>query len=226
MSFAFPSEYLLLPIRILSMEDSRSSLRRRHVVSMRKLFTVNTLYGVPKLEMVSIPDFSAGAMENWGLITYRVVDLLFNEKTSGASTKQRVAEVVQHELAHQWFGNLVTMDFWDGLWLNEGFATWMSWCAHNKFFPEWNIWQSYVKGDFQSALSLDSLRNSHPVELPVQHADKANQIFDAISYSKGSCLLQMISKYLGEDVSINGVQKYLKKYACGNTETRNFMGCT
>ena len=95
----------------------------------------------------------------------------------------------------------------------------MSWYAYNKFFPEWNIWQSYVKGDFQSALSLDSLRSSHPVEVPVQRADEVNQIFDAISYSKGSCILQMISKYLGEDVFINGVQKYLKKHAYGNTET-------
>jgi aminopeptidase 2 len=81
-------------------------------------------------------------MENWGLITYRVVDVMFDEKTSGASTKERVAEVVQHELAHQWFGNLVTMDFWDGLWLNEGFATWMSWYSCNIFYPEWKVWQS------------------------------------------------------------------------------------
>ena len=100
------------------------------------------------MDMVSIPDFGAGAMENWGLITYRVGDLLFDEKTSGASTKQRVVESVQHELAPQWFGNLGTMDFWDGLRLNEGFATWMSWYACNKLFPEWNIWQSYVKEDF------------------------------------------------------------------------------
>src|SRR5215469_12066452 len=132
----------------------------------------NSSFPLPKMDMVAIPDFSAGAMENWGIITYRVVDLLFDEKVSGASTKQRVAEVVQHELAHQWFGNLVTMDFWDGLWLNEGFATWMSWYSCNAFYPEWKVWEGYVTDNLQSALSLDSLRSSHPIEVPVKRADE------------------------------------------------------
>ena len=181
----------------------------------------NNDFPLPKMDMVAVPDFSAGAMENWGLITYRVVDVLFDEGTSGASTKQRIAEVVQHELAHQWFGNLVTMDFWDGLWLNEGFATWMSWYACNKFYPEWKIWQSYVTGDLQSALSLDSLRSSHPIEVPVKRADEVNQIFDAISYSKGSCVLRMISTYLGEQTFLEGVRRYIKKHAYGNTRTED-----
>ncbi|KAF2810509.1 uncharacterized protein BDZ99DRAFT_416964 [Mytilinidion resinicola] len=179
----------------------------------------NSPFPLPKMDMVAIPDFSAGAMENWGLVTYRVVDLLFDEKTSGASTKQRVAEVVQHELAHQWFGNLVTMDFWDGLWLNEGFATWMSWYSCNEFYPEWKVWEGYVTDNLQSALSLDSLRSSHPIEVPVKRADEINQIFDAISYSKGSCVLRMISKYIGEDVFMEGIRRYLKKHAYGNTQT-------
>lgn len=169
--------------------------------------------------MVAIPDFSAGAMENWGLITYRTVDLLFDETTSGASTKQRVAEVVQHELAHQWFGNLVTMDFWDGLWLNEGFATWMSWYSCNVFYPEWRVWDGYVTDNLQRALGLDSLRSSHPVEMPVKKASEINQIFDAISYSKGSCVLRMVSKWLGEDVFMKGIRQYLKKHAYQNTKT-------
>lgn len=181
--------------------------------------TFNSEFPLPKMDMVAIPDFSAGAMENWGLITYRVVDILLDEKTSGASTKQRIAEVVQHELAHQWFGNLVTMDFWDGLWLNEGFATWMSWYSCNKFYPEWKVWESYVTDTLQGALSLDSLRSSHPIEVPVKRADEINQIFDAISYSKGSCVLRMISKYLGEDIFVEGVRRYLKKHAYGNTQT-------
>ncbi|KAJ5895099.1 hypothetical protein N7495_006790 [Penicillium taxi] len=176
-------------------------------------------FPLPKMDMVAVPDFSAGAMENWGLITYRIVDVLLDEKTSGASRKERIAETVQHELAHQWFGNLVTMDFWDGLWLNEGFATWMSWYSCNVFYPEWKVWQTYVIDNLQSALSLDSLRSSHPIEVPVKRADEINQIFDAISYSKGSSVLRMISKYLGEDVFLQGVRNYIKKHAYGNTET-------
>lgn len=176
-------------------------------------------FPLPKMDMVAVPDFSAGAMENWGLITYRIVDVLLDEKNSGASRKERIAETVQHELAHQWFGNLVTMDFWDGLWLNEGFATWMSWYSCNAFYPEWKVWQTYVTDNLQSALSLDSLRSSHPIEVPVKRADEINQIFDAISYSKGSSVLRMISKYLGEDVFLQGVRNYIKKHAYGNTET-------
>jgi len=181
--------------------------------------TFNSPFPLPKMDMAAIPDFSAGAMENWGLVTYRVVDLLFDEKTSGASTKQRVAEVVQHELAHQWFGNLVTMDFWDGLWLNEGFATWMSWYSCNVFYPEWKVWEGYVTDNLQQALSLDSLRSSHPIEVPVSRADEINEIFDAISYSKGSCVIRMMSKYLGEETFMEGIRIYLKKHAYGNTQT-------
>lgn len=181
--------------------------------------TFNSDFPLPKMDMIAIPDFSAGAMENWGLVTYRVVDILIDEKVSGASVKQRVAETVQHELAHQWFGNLVTMDFWDGLWLNEGFATWMSWYSCNVFYPDWKVWEGYVTDNLAGALSLDSLRSSHPIEVPVKRADEINQIFDAISYSKGSSVIRMISKYLGEDVFMEGIRQYLKKHAYGNTQT-------
>ena len=136
-----------VPVRVFAtpdkdIEHARFSLdlAARTLAFYEKTF--DSKFPLPKMDMVAIPDFSAGAMENWGLITYRVVDLLFDEKKSGASTKQRVAEVVQHELAHQWFGNLVTMDFWEGLWLNEGFATWMAWYSCNIFYPEWKVWQS------------------------------------------------------------------------------------
>jgi len=181
--------------------------------------TFDSPFPLPKMDMVAIPDFSAGAMENWGLVTYRVVDVLIDEKVSGAATKQRVAETVQHELAHQCFGNLVTMDFWDGLWLNEGFATWMSWYSCNVFYPDWKVWEGYVTDNLASALSLDSLRSSHPIEVPVKRADEINQIFDAISYSKGSSVIRMISKYVGEDTFMEGIRRYLKKHAYGNTET-------
>jgi aminopeptidase 2 len=181
--------------------------------------TFNSDFPLPKMDMIAIPDFSAGAMENWGLVTYRVVDVLIDEKVSGAAVKQRVAETVQHELAHQWFGNLVTMDFWDGLWLNEGFATWMSWYSCNVFYPDWKVWEGYVTDNLAGALSLDSLRSSHPIEVPVKRADEINQIFDAISYSKGSSVIRMISKYVGEETFMEGIRRYLKKHAFGNTET-------
>jgi aminopeptidase 2 len=213
-----------IPIRVFATPDKDISTGKFSLDLAAKTLefyekTFDSPFPLPKMDMVAIPDFSAGAMENWGLITYRVVDLLFDEKTSGASTKSRVAEVVQHELAHQWFGNLVTMDFWDGLWLNEGFATWMSWYSCNIFYPEWKVWEGYVTDNLSSALSMDSLRSSHPIEVPVKRAEEINQIFDAISYSKGSCVLRMVSKYLGEDVFIEGIRRYLKKHAYGNTQT-------
>lgn len=176
-------------------------------------------YPLPKLDMVAIHDFSAGAMENFGLITYRTVDLLLDPKNTNVNTMQRVTEVVMHELAHQWFGNLVTMDFWDGLWLNEGFATWMSWYACDSLYPDWKVWESYVSDSLQHALTLDALRSSHPIEVPVKRADEINQIFDAISYSKGSSLLKMISRWLGEETFVKGVSNYLKKHKWGNTQT-------
>lgn len=181
--------------------------------------TFDSKFPLPKMDMIAVPDLAAGAMENWGLVTFRLVQLLYDEAASGVSTKERLAEYVTHELAHQWFGNLVTMDFWDGLWLNEGFATFMSWFACHSFHPEWKVWQKYVTGDLQEALSLDSLRSSHPIEVPVKSADEINQIFDDISYAKGSCVLRMISRYIGEDQFFEGVRRYLKKHAYGNTET-------
>lgn len=178
-------------------------------------------YPLPKMDNVAVHEFSAGAMENWGLVTYRVVDLLLDKENSTLDRIQRVAEVVQHELAHQWFGNLVTMDWWEGLWLNEGFATWMSWYSCNAFQPEWKVWEQYVTDTLQHALALDSLRSSHPIEVPVKRADEINQIFDAISYSKGASLLRMISKWLGEDVFVKGVSQYLNKFKYGNAKTED-----
>ena len=215
-----------LPIKVWmtpdqNLEDGQYSLEvaARTLTFYEKAF--DAPFPLPKMDMVAVPDFSAGAMENWGLITYRVVDLLYDKKSASASTKERIAEVVQHELAHQWFGNLVTMDFWDGLWLNEGFATWMSWYSCNEFYPEWKVWETFTIDTLQGALSLDSLRSSHPIEVPVQRAEEINQIFDNISYAKGSAVLRMISQYLGEDVFIEGVRRYIKKHAWGNTQTHD-----
>ena len=118
-------------------------------------------YPLPKMDLIAIPDFAAGAMENWGLVTYREIYLLYDEKTTSSSVKQRIAYVVGHELAHQWFGNLVTMDWWSELWLNEGFATFVGWMAVDNLFPEWKVWTQFVTNDYSNGLALDCLRSSH-----------------------------------------------------------------
>lgn len=217
--FRIPVRVFCTPDKDIAHGKFSADLAAKTLAFYEKEF--NSPFPLPKMDQVAIPDFSAGAMENWGLVTYRVVDLLLDEKNVSASTKQRVAEVVQHELAHQWFGNLVTMDWWEGLWLNEGFATWMSWYSAERFYPDWKVWEGYVTDNLQSALSLDSLRSSHPIEVPVKRADEINQIFDAISYSKGSCVIRMISKYLGEETFMEGIRRYLKKHAYGNTRTED-----
>ena len=179
----------------------------------------NIAYPLPKMDMIGIPDFGAGAMENWGLVTYREVMLFFDEKTSSSSVKQSVAYVVGHELAHQWFGNLVTMDWWGELWLNEGFATFVGWLSTDHLFPEWKIWTQFVTSDFARGISLDSLRTSHPIEVDVKSPAEISQIFDAISYSKGASVIRMLNAFLGGNTFMNGVRAYLKKFAYANATT-------
>ncbi|KAI4203910.1 MAG: hypothetical protein LQ350_001532 [Teloschistes chrysophthalmus] len=160
-------------------------------------------------------------MENWGLITYRTTAILFDEQRSAAKYKNRVAYVVAHELAHQWFGNLVTMDWWSELWLNEGFATWVGWLAIDHLYPEFQVWCQFVTEAMQTAQQLDSLRASHPIEVPVKDALEIDQIFDAISYLKGSSVIRMLSNHLGVDVFIRGVSDYLKAHRHGNATTND-----
>ena len=159
--------------------------------SVSLLTFFNDYFGIPypleKLDHIALPDFAAGAMENWGAITYREVALLVDEANSSAGTRQRVAEVVAHEMAHMWFGDLVTMQWWDDLWLNESFASWMGTKAVDWLFPEWEMWTQFVNMDTTRALSLDGLKNSHPIEQEVENPAEVSQLFDAISYSKG-CL--------------------------------------
>ncbi|KAK3810368.1 MAG: peptidase family M1-domain-containing protein [Benniella sp.] len=176
-------------------------------------------YPLPKLDHIAVPDFDAGAMENWGLITYRTVALLYDENTSAASDKEEVAYTVAHEIAHQWFGNLVTMEWWDHLWLNEGFATWVGTLAVDHVFPTWDTWSNFVINEYQRGLSLDSLRSSHPIEVPVSDAHEINQIFDAISYSKGASVIRMLSNWLTVDVFLAGIRRYLKKHEYKNAST-------
>lgn len=147
--------------------------------------------------------------------------ILYDEKKSDVKFKNRIAYVVAHELAHQWFGNLVTMDWWDELWLNEGFATWVGWLATDKLHPDWNVWPQFVSEGMQTAFSLDALRSSHPIEVPVKDALDVDQIFDAISYLKGSSVIRMLATHLGQDIFLKGVSNYLKAHAFGNAKTND-----
>ncbi|MCC7160235.1 M1 family metallopeptidase [Candidatus Nomurabacteria bacterium] len=176
-------------------------------------------YPLPILDMIAIPDFASGAMENWGAVTYRESALLVDENNSSTSNKQWVALVVAHELAHQWFGNLVTMEWWTHLWLNEGFASYIEYLAVDKLFPNWDIWTQFSTHDLGVALRLDSLKSTHPIEVEVHHPDEIGEIFDEVSYSKGASVIRMLADYLGEDKFRDGLRYYLKKHSYKNTET-------
>ncbi len=176
-------------------------------------------YPLPVLDMIAIPDFASGAMENWGMVTYRESALLVDADHSSAATRQHVAIVIAHELSHQWFGNLVTMEWWTHLWLNEGFASYIEYIAVDHMFPEWEMWTEFVSGDLGSALALDSLKHTHPIEVEVHHPDEINEIFDAVSYSKGASVIRMLANYLGEKNFRDGLRYYLKKHSYKNTST-------
>ncbi len=177
-------------------------------------------YPLPKSDILAVHEFSHGAMENWGLVTYRTTAILFDEKHSQATVRNRIAYVVAHELAHQWFGNLVTMDWWDELWLNEGFATWAGWLATESLHPDWNVWAQFVNEGMEQALKLDGMPSSHPIQVPVRDALQVNQIFDAISYLKGCSVIRMLANHLGIDTFLKGVSIYLKKHEFGNAKTK------
>jgi len=178
-------------------------------------------YPLPTLDLIAIPDFESGAMENWGAITFRETALLVDEENSSLSNKQWVALVVAHEIAHQWFGNLVTMNWWTDLWLNEGFASYIEYLAVDNIYQNWKLWNQFLILDHNVALNLDGLGNSHPIEIEVHHPNEINEIFDKISYSKGSSIIRMLAEYIGEDNFREGLRYYLKKHSYKNTETIN-----
>ncbi len=179
----------------------------------------NIPYPLNTLDMIAIPDFSALAMENWGAITFREVGLLVDEKNTSTASKELVAIVIAHELAHQWFGNLVTMEWWTHLWLNEGFASYIPYLAISELFPEWNIWEQFATDDLAIALKLDALNNTHPIEIDVHNPDEIGEIFDAVSYSKGATVIRMLADYLGEESFRDGLRYYLKKHSYKNAST-------
>lgn len=210
-------------VRVFTTPGKKEQGRFALDVAVKSLDYYNDYFGIPyplpKLDLIAIPDFESGAMENWGAVTYRETALLFDEKNSAAAAKQRVAIVVAHELAHQWFGNLVTMRWWNDLWLNEGFASWMEYKAVDYLFPTWDMWTQFYTEDVDTALSLDGLETSHPIEVPVINPDEIGEIFDAVSYSKGSCIIRMLEQYLGPDIFRKGLQNYLTKFSYGNAVT-------
>ncbi|KAF8569224.1 hypothetical protein P879_00690 [Paragonimus westermani] len=178
-------------------------------------------YPLPKLDMLAIPDFAGGAMENWGLVTFRERTLLAEKETVSPASRQSIALTVSHELAHMWFGNLVTMHWWTDLWLKEGFATWIEYFCVNHCFPEMDIWSHFTYGEMASALRLDALESSHPIEVEVNNPDEIDEIFDTISYSKGSSLIHMLHAYLGDEAFRAGLCAYLAKHAYGNACTED-----
>ncbi|CAK4066932.1 unnamed protein product [Aphanomyces euteiches] len=174
-------------------------------------------YPLAKLDMLAIPDFAAGAMENWGVVTYRERVLLVDEATSSYSQRLMAGHVVCHELAHQWFGNLVTMEWWTELWLNEGFARFMEHEAMHAIFPTWNIWGNFIQDPL--AIQKDSMVSSHPIEVVVHHPHEIDQVFDVIAYRKGAAVIRMLASFVGSDKFYIGMHNYLTQYAYGNAKT-------
>jgi len=214
-------------IRTYATPNNKSKLQLSLDICIRcldyfiKWFNID--YPLKKLDMIAIPDFSANAMENWGLITYRESAMLYDEHTN-LCNKQDLVNTICHELAHQWFGNLVTMEWWTYLWLNESMATYFAWLATDYIYPEWNVWTKFNE-EYISALKMDSMNSSHPIEVDVNNISHIGDIFDKISYQKGSCII----KFLVDSISMSnfqkGMQKYLNQNKYNNTTSDNLWEC-
>ena len=175
-------------------------------------------YPGDKLDMVAIPDFMQGAMENLGCITYRMPDLLIDPATASLAEMKRVAKVVMHEIAHMWFGDLVTMEWWEGIWLNEAFATFMQEVGQDAFRPQWLVWVSFG-ADRDLALDIDGLHATRPVEYEVISPDDTQGMFDRLTYEKGASVLRMLEQYLGPETYRDGIRHYLRQHSYANTRT-------
>ncbi|RRA47698.1 M1 family metallopeptidase [Acidipila sp. EB88] len=180
-------------------------------------------YPMPKLDMIAIPDFEAGAMENFGAITYRETDFLVDENHASDGAKQTVAMVVAHEMAHQWFGDMVTMQWWNNLWLNEGFATWMESKPVAAWHPEWNI-PEHEAASLDSTLALDAQAVTRTIRAEANTPDEINEMFDGITYQKGGAVLGMVESYLGKEQFRKGVHNYLQAHMFGNATAEDFWG--
>jgi aminopeptidase N/puromycin-sensitive aminopeptidase len=185
----------------------------------------NTYFGIPyplpKLDLIALPDFEAGAMENFGAITYRETDLLIDEKTASIDARRNVALVVAHEMAHQWFGDLVTMQWWDNIWLNEGFASWMENKPVAAMHPEWDIDQSVISS-LDNALNLDAQPTTRPIRARADTPEEIEQMFDGIAYGKASVVLLTVENYLGQETFRKGVHNYLAAHLYANATAEDF----
>jgi aminopeptidase N len=180
-------------------------------------------FGVPyplrKLDLVALPDFNVGAMENWGLMTFRETAMLTDLKSGSIESRQIVALVIAHEISHQWFGDLVTMQWWDDLWLNESFANLMEYVAVDAIYPEWHIWEQFVSHETASAKRRDSLADVQPIKCEVNHPEEINTIFDpSIVYAKGGTILRMLMHYIGDADFRRGLKLYFDEHAYSNTQ--------
>ncbi len=212
-----------IPIRVCATPDKKELGKFALESAEQILKYYDSYYGIKypyhKLDLVALPDFGAGAMENTADITYREEALLMDERTASLGDYKRVAAVDAHEMAHQWFGDLVTMRWWDDIWLNEGFATWMSYKPLEAWKPQWNIWPDH------GPLSVDALQSTRPIHAPGSEANTPAQIgtlFDGIAYNKTASVLYMLESWIGEDAFRKGVNTYLEKHAYGNTTSADF----
>ena len=214
-----------IPIRICTTPDKRELGRIALESAQQILQFYDSYYAIKypfvKLDVVAVPDFAAGAMENTAAIFYRETDLLADSKSASVATRKNIASILAHEMAHQWFGDLVTMAWWDDIWLNEGFATWMANKPLAAAHPEWNVAVDEAQEN-QTALALDSLKSTRPIHADVRTPAQIDEAFDAIAYQKGAAVLRMIESYVGEDTFRKGVNAYLQAHAYGNATSEDF----
>ncbi|XP_059096600.1 puromycin-sensitive aminopeptidase-like protein [Tigriopus californicus] len=209
-----------IPFRIWTQRDYLPQTDYAAEIGPRILTHYESIFGIdfplPKQDMAAIPDLSFGGMENWGLVTYRDTALLYQPGVSSLKNKDRVTDVVAHELAHQWFGDLVTMGWWSDLWLNEGFASYVSYIGQEHILPEFGGKDRISLDNNQVVFVEDALETSHPISVTVNHPDEINEIFDNISYEKGCALIQMMVNFLGESTFFKGIRNYLQTFSYGN----------
>ena len=212
------------PLRVWAVPGKKHLAKFGQDIAVASLSFFEKYYGIPypgdKLDLLAIPDFASGAMENLGAITYRETALLVDQRSATHGELERVADVVAHENAHMWFGDLVTMSWWNGLWLNEAFATFMEMMAVDVWKPEWKRWDSFGVSR-AAAFSVDGLHSTRPIEYPVQAPKDADAMFDVLTYEKGASVLRMLEQHIGPTVFRDGVRDYLHAHAYGNADTND-----